>query len=98
MNVFINIRENLISDTSYRPSNCQATTLEDLMTQALEGSGESLTASFDLDELCKYPQAYEFLLEYGAERTNCAEVKALYEFAGVTFRVLADNTVIAEQG
>ena len=100
MNVFINTREGLISDTSYRPANCKATTLDDLMTQALAGSDESLTASFDADELCKHPQACAFLDEYGAERANCAgaeEVKALYKFAGVKFKVLADNTVIAEQ-
>ena len=100
MHVFINIHEHLISDTSYRPCGCFATTLDDLITQALAGSDESLTASFDPDELCEHLQAYDFLNEYGAECTNCAgaeEVKALYKFAGVTFRVLADNTVIAEQ-
>ena len=99
MHVFINIREDLISDTSYRHCGCKATTLDDLMSEALAGSGESLTASFDPDELCKHPQAYDFLNEYGAERANCAGagVKALYEFAGVKFTVLADNTVVAEQ-
>ena len=99
MNKFINIRDGLINNTSYRPSNCQATTLDDLMTEALAGSGEYLTASFDPDELCKHPQAYDFLNKYGAERANCAgaEVKALYEFAGVKFTVRADDTIIAEQ-
>ena len=100
MHVFINIHEHLISDTSYRPCGCKATTLDDLMTQALAGSDESLTASFDPAEICKHPQACAFLDEYGAECTNCAgaeEVKALYKFAGVTFTVLADNTVVAEQ-
>ena len=99
MNIFINIRDGLINDTSYRPSNCQATTLDDLMTEALAGSDEYLTASFDADELCKHPQACAFLDEYGAERANCAgaEVKAVYEFAGVKFTVRADGTIIAEQ-
>ena len=99
MHSFINIHEHLISNTSYHPCGCQATTLDDLITQALAGSDESLTAGFDPSELCKHAQAYEFLLEYGAERTNCAgaEVKALYEFAGVKFTVRDDDTVIAEQ-
>ena len=96
MNIFINIRDGLINNTSYRHSNCQATTLDDLMTEALAGSDDYLTAIFDADELCKHRQAYDFLNEYGAERANCAgaEVKALYEFAGVKFTVRADNTVV----
>ena len=96
MNIFINIRDSLINNTSYRPSNCQATTLDDLITCAVAGSDDYLTASFDPDELCKHPQAYDFLNEYGAERANCAgaEVKAVYEFAGEEFAVLSDNTVV----
>ena len=88
MNLFINIRDGLINSTNYHPSNCQATTLDDLMTQALAGSDESLTAGFDPSELCKHAQAYEFLLEYGVK---CG---SRYEFAGVEFIVLADNAVV----
>ena len=91
MHSFINIHENLISDTSYRPCGCQATTLDDLITQALAGSDESLTAGFDADELCKHAQAYEFLLEYGVKYGS------RFEFAGVKFTVLADNTITTEQ-
>ena len=96
MNIFINIRDSLINNTSYRPSNCQATTLDDLITCAVAGSDDYLTASFDPDELCKHPQACAFLDEYGNERANCAgaEVKAVYEFAGEEFAVLSDNTVV----
>ena len=100
MNKFINLRDGKINDTSYRPSNCQVTTLDDLITQAVAGSDDYLTASFDPDELCKHPQAYDFLNEYGNEHANCAgagagaEVKAVYEFAGEEFAVLSDNTVV----
>ena len=95
MNIFINIREHLISDTSYRPSNCQATTLDDLITQALAGSDESLTASFDPSELCKHQQAHDFLNAYGVKYGSRYEgTEMLYEFAGEKFIVLADNTVV----
>ena len=95
MHIFINIRNGLISDTSYRPANCKATTLDDLITQTLAGSGESLTASFNAGELCKHPQAHEFLLEYGVKYGSRYEgTEMLYEFAGEQFKVLADNTVV----
>ena len=44
MNKFINIRDGRINVTSYRPANCQATTLEDLITRAIAGSDDYLTA------------------------------------------------------
>ena len=95
MNVFINIHEHLISNTSYRPINCQATTLEDLITQALAGSDESLTASFDANELCKHAQAHDFLNACGVKYGSRYEgTEMLYEFAGENFIILADNTVV----
>lgn len=95
MNTFINIRDGLINDTSYRPVDCQATTLDDLITQAVAGSDDYLTASFDTDELCNHPQAYDFLNEYGVKYGSRYEgTEMLYELAGEKFTVLADNTVV----
>ena len=95
MHSFINIHENLISNTSYRPCGCFATTLDDLMTQALAGSGESLTASFNADEFCKHAQAHDFLNAYGVKYGSRYDgTEMLYEFAGEKFIVLADNTVV----
>lgn len=95
MNIFINIRDGLINDTNYRPADCQATTLDDLITQALTGLGDYLTASFDADELCKHPQAYDFLNEYGFKHGSQYEgTEMIYEFAGKMFTILADNTVV----
>lgn len=95
MNIFINIRDGWINDTSYRPADCQATTLDDLMTQALAGSDDYLTASFDAGELCKHPKAYDFLNTYGDKYGSRYEgTEMLYEFAGAKFTVLVDNTVV----
>ena len=86
MNKFINIRDGKISDTSYRPADCQATTLEDLIAHAVAGTDDYLTASFDADELCKHHQVCAFLDEYGVK---CG---SHYEFAGENF-VILPNTV-----
>lgn len=95
MNTFINLIHGLISDTSYRPVGCQVTTLDDLITQAVTGSDDYLTASFDADELCKHPQAYDFLNAYGVKYGSRYEgTEILYELAGEEFAVLADNTVV----
>ena len=87
MNKFINIRDGKISVTSYRPADCQATTLDDLIASAVAGSDDYLTASFDAGELCEHPQAYDFLNAYGVK---CG---SHYEFADGYFELLADNTV-----
>ena len=68
MNKFINFRNGRISVTSYRHTDHQVTTLDDLITCAVEGSDDYLTAAFDADELCKHPHACEFLNRYGV---NC---------------------------
>ena len=75
MNKFINLRKGKISVASYRFPECQATTLDDLITCAIEGSDDYLTASFDADELCKHPhpQAYDLI--------TCAVEDFLDEFA-----------------
>ena len=89
MNKFINLRNGRISAASYRLTECRATTLDDLITCAVEDSDDYLTASFDADELCKHPQAYDFLNEYGVKYGS-----QYYEFADEDFTLLADNTVV----
>ena len=94
MNTFINIRDGLVNATSYRPSDCIVTTLDDLMTEALAGSNEDLTASFDLDEFLQHPEALAFLEKYG--NTLTCRAGASYEFADVQFTVGADDSITAE--
>ena len=96
MNKFINFREGRIHVTSYRRPEAQLTTLDDLITCAVEGSDECLTADFSADALCKHPKACEFLNRYGV---NCGTRR------GGTVMVLdwdsfivvrADNTVVLD--
>ena len=68
MHKFINFREGQIHVTSYRRPEGQLTTLDDLITCALEGSDGYLTADFSAGALCKHPRACEFLNRYGV---NC---------------------------
>ena len=83
MNKFINLRKGKISITIYRPCECRATTLDDLITCAIEGSDDYLTA--DADELYKHPhpQAYDFLDEFADEDflDELADEDFLDEFA-----------------
>ena len=65
MNKFINLRNGRINVTSYRYADHQATTLDDLTTNAMQGTGDYLTASFTTGELCQHPQACDFLNQYG---------------------------------
>ena len=96
MHKFINYREGQIHVTSYRRPEGQLTTLDDLITCAVEGSDDYLTADFSADALCKHPEAYEFLNRYGV---NCGTRR------GGTVMVLdwdsfivvrADNTVVLD--
>lgn len=87
MNKFMNLQNGKISVTTYRPCDCQATTLDDLITHAVTGLDDYLTASFDADELCAHPRAYDFLNEYGVK---CGSG---YEFADEKFAILANNTL-----
>ena len=65
MNKFINFHEGQIHVTSYRRPEGQLTTLDDLITCAVEGSSDGyLTADFSADALCKHPKACEFLNRY----------------------------------
>ena len=90
MNKFINFRNGRINVTSYRYTDHQVTTLGDLISCAIEGSDDYLTASFDADELCKHPEACEFLNRYGV--THGSRVV----FADDEFAVLTDNTVVLD--
>ena len=65
MHKFINFREGQIHVTSYRRPEGQLTTLDDLITCAIEGSDDYLTADFSAEALCKHPRACEFLTQYG---------------------------------
>ena len=95
MNKFINFQEGRIHVTSYRRPEGQLTTLDDLITCAVEGSSDGyLTADFSADALCKHPKACEFLNRYGV---NCGTRR------GGTITVLdwdsfivADNTVMLD--
>ena len=96
MHKFINFREGQIHVTSYRRHEGQLTTLDDLITCAIEGSDDYLTADFSAEALCKHPRACEFLNRYGV---NCGTRR------GGTVMVLdwdsfivvcADNTVMLD--
>ena len=90
MNKFINLRNGRINVTSYRYTDHQATTLDDLITCAVMGSDDYLTADFSADALCKHPRAYEFLTQYGVK---CGSRLVLDWDA---FLLLADNTVVVD--
>ena len=95
MNKFINFRNGRINVTSYRYTDHRATTLTDLITCAVEGSDDYLTADFDADELCKHPDACEFLTKYGVtvgSRRGGAVVVLDWD----AFVVRTDNTVVVD--
>ena len=96
MNKFINFREGQIHVTSYRRPEGQLTTFDDLITCAIEGSDDYLTADFSADALCKHPRACEFLNRYAV---NCGTrrggtVMVLDWDAFIVVR--ADNTVMLD--
>lgn len=90
MNKFINFRNGKINVTSYCYPDHQLTTLDDLITCAIEGSDDYLTASFDADELCAHPAACAFLNQYGVK---CGSRLVLDWDA---FVILSDNTVMVD--
>ena len=95
MNKFINFRDGRINVTSYRYTDHQVTTLDDLITCAVEGSDDYLTAAFDADELCKHPSACEFLTTHGVtcgSRHGGAVVVLDWD----AFVVRTDNTVVLD--
>ena len=96
MHKFINFREGQIHVTSYRRPEGQLTTFDDLITCAIEGSDDYLTADFSAEALCKHPKACEFLNRYGV---NCGTrrggiVMVLDWDAFIVVR--ADNTVMLD--
>ena len=97
MNKFINFREGQIHVTSYRRPEGQLTTLDDLITCAVEGSSDGyLTADFSADALCKHPKACEFLNRYGV---NCGTRRGgtmVLVLDWDSFTVRADNTVMLD--
>ena len=95
MHKFINFHEGRVNVTSYRRPDAQLTTLDDLITCAIEGSGDYLTADFSADALCKHPEAHAFLTQYG--------VKCGSRHGGIvmvldwdSFIIRADNTVVLD--
>ena len=96
MHKFINFHEGRIHVTSYRRPGGQLTTLDDLITCAIEGSDDYLTADFSAEALCKHPNACEFLNRYGV---NCGSrrggiVMVLDWDSFIVVR--ADNTVMLD--
>ena len=98
MNKFINIRDGRAYITSYRHTNCLETTLDDLITCAVEGSSDNLTADFDADELCEHPCAYDFLNQYGIKCGSRHEGTEILLLSAEEFVILSDNTVVVGWG
>ena len=94
MNKFINFRDGRITVTSYRHADHQVTSLDDLITCAIEGSDDYLTASFDPDELCKHPRAYDFLNQYGVKCGSRHGGDTVVVLDWDAFVIRTDNTVV----
>ena len=94
MKKFINIRDGRLHATNYRFPDCLTTTFGDLITDAVAGMDNYLTADFDADELCKHPDAYYFITQYGVRCGSRRKgTEPLFEFADVDFAILTNNTV-----
>ena len=95
MHKFINFREGQIHVTSYRRPEGQLTTLDDLITCAVEGSDDYLVADFSAGALCKHPKACEFLNRYGV---NCGTRRdgTVMVLDWDAFVIAADNTVTVD--
>ena len=95
MNKFINLRNGRINVTSYRYPDHQLTTLDDLIINAIEGTGDYLTADFTTGELCKHPRAGEFLNRYGVKcGTRRGGTVVVLDWDA--FIILSDNTVVED--
>ena len=95
MNKFINLRNGRINVTSYRYNDHQATTLDDLITCAVEGSSDNLTASFTTDELCKHPKACDFLTQHGV-KCGSRHKGTVVVLDWDAFVIHSDNTVVVD--
>ena len=95
MNKFINLRNGRINVTSYRYADHKATTLDDFITCAVEGSDDYLTADFDTNELCKHPKACDFLNQYGI-KCGSRHGGTVFVLDWDAFVVFADNTVVVD--
>ena len=95
MNKFINLRNGRINVTSYRYADHQATTLDDLITCAVEGTGDYLTASFTTGELCQHPEACAFLTQYGI-KCGSRHGGTVVVLDWDAFVILSDNTVVVD--
>ena len=95
MHKFINFHEGQIHVTSYRRPEGQLTTLDDLITCAVEGPDGYLTADFSANALCKHPKACEFLNRYGV---NCGTRRGgtVMVLDWDAFVIAADNTVTVD--
>ena len=95
MNKFINLRNGRINVTSYRYPDHQATTLDDFITCAVEGSSDYLTADFSADALCKHPKACDFLNQYGI-KCGSRRGGTVVVLDWDAFIILSDNTVVVD--
>ena len=95
MNKFINLRDGRVSVTSYRIADGRVTTLDDLVSCAVQDSDDYLTASFNAEELCKHPVACTFLTKYGVTCGNRRGGEVLV-LDWDSFVVFADNTVVVD--
>ena len=95
MNKFINLRDGRVNVTSYRYTDHQVTSLDDLITCAVEGKGDYLTASFDADELCGHPKACDFLKQYGV-KCGSRRGGTVVVLDWDAFVVRTDNTVVLD--
>ena len=94
MHKFINFCEGRIHVTSYRRPEGQLTTLDDLITCAIEGSEDYLTADFSAAALCKHPKACEFLNRYGVNcGTRHGGIVMVLDWDSF---IVADNTVVLD--
>ena len=95
MNKFINLRNGRINVTSYRYADHTATTLDDLIACAVSGSDDYLTADFSADALCKHPEAYDFLNQYGI-KCGSRRGGTVVVLDWDAFVILSDNTVVVD--
>ena len=95
MNKFINLRNGRINVTSYRYADHKATTLDDLITNAVMGSDDYLTADFSAGALCKHPKACAFLNQYGI-KCGSRHGGTVVVLDWDAFVILSDNTVLVD--